>query len=191
MQLSHEWQRATAVFDERNLVSAAGLVPVLALAEQAGLSELIAGKVRLGSVRVRSAGVNPAGKLTSVIAGMCAGADSIADLEVIRSGGMGSVFTGVYASATIGQLLREFTHGHGLQLASVARAHLVALVARTGCLPGIGEHSLQDSFIGDGLSHLLSLNSCQYCLASPISRVCVFFSPPQRRTTIAGPSWPK
>jgi hypothetical protein len=67
VHLSHEWQRATAVFDERNLVSSAG--SVLALAEQAGLSELIAGKVRLGSVRVRSAGVNPAGKLTSVVAG--------------------------------------------------------------------------------------------------------------------------
>jgi hypothetical protein len=144
VQLSHEWRRATAVFDERNLVSSAGLVPVLALAEQTGLSELIAGKVRLASVRVASAGVNPAGKLSSVVAGMCAGADSIADLEVIRSGGMGSLFAGVYASATVGQLLREFTHGHGLQLASVARAHLVALAARTGCLPGIDTQAYVD-----------------------------------------------
>jgi len=144
VQLSHEWQRATAVFDERNLVSCAGLVPVLALAEQTGLSGLIADKVRLSSARVRSAGVNPAGKLTSVVAGMCAGADSIADLEVIRSGGMGSLFGGVYASATIGQLLREFTHGHGLQLASVARGHLVALAARTRCLPGIDEAAYVD-----------------------------------------------
>lgn len=144
MQLSHEWQRSTAVFDERNLVASAGLVPVLALAEQTGLSGLITGKVVLRSSRVRSAGVNPAGKLTSVIAGMCAGADSIADLEVIRSGGLGSLFGGVYASATIGQLLREFTHGHGLQLASVARAHLVALAARTGALPGIGRQAYVD-----------------------------------------------
>ena len=144
MQLSHEWRRATAVFDEGNLVSSAGLVPVLALAEQTGLSELIADKVRLSSVRVRSAGVNPAGKLTSVVAGMCAGADSIADLEVIRSGGMASLFAGVYASATVGQLLREFTHGHGLQLASVARAHLVALARRTGCLPGVAEQAYVD-----------------------------------------------
>ena len=44
------------------------------------------------------------------------------------------IFGGVYASATLGQLLREFTHGHALQLASVARAHLVNLVHRTaGC----------------------------------------------------------
>ena len=137
MQLSHEWSRAIALFDDPNLVSCAGLVPVLALAEQTGLSELLRDKVRLGQTRVGSAGVNPAGKLSSVIAGMCAGADSIADLEVIRAGGMARLFGGVYASATVGQLLREFSHGHSSQLASVARAHLLALVARTGCLAGI------------------------------------------------------
>ena len=70
------------MIDDSNLVSCAGLVPVLALAEQTGLSELLRDEVRLGQTRVGSAGVNPAGKLSSVIAGMCAGADSIADLEV-------------------------------------------------------------------------------------------------------------
>lgn len=144
MQLSHEWSRATALFDDPNLVSCAGLVPVLALAEQTGLLELLSEKVDLGATRVRSAGVNPAGKLTSVVAGMCAGADSIADLEVIRAGGMARLFAGVYASATVGQLLREFTHGHALQLASVARAHLLGLVERTGCLPGIQAQAYVD-----------------------------------------------
>ena len=42
MQSSHTFTVDSAVFDERNLVSAAGLVPVLELAEQTGLSELIA-----------------------------------------------------------------------------------------------------------------------------------------------------
>lgn len=112
MQRSHEWSRATAVFDDPNLVSCAGLAPVLALAEQAGLSELIEDQVRLASSKVGSAGVNPAGKLTALIAGMCAGLDSIADVEVIRAGGMAEMFGGVSASATVGQLLREFTHGH-------------------------------------------------------------------------------
>jgi len=144
VQLSHEWSRATAVFDDPNLVSCAGLAPVLALAEQAGLSELIANKVVLGSTKVRSAGVNPAGKLTALIAGMCAGADSIADVEVVRGGGLAQMFGGAYASATVGQLLREFTHGHTQQLASVAREHLIGLVARTGCLPGIGMQAFVD-----------------------------------------------
>ena len=88
--------------------------------------------IRGESTTVASAGVNPAGKLTSIIAGMAAGADSIDDLDVIRSGGMPRLFGGVYAPATLGQFLREFTHGHTAQLASVARAHLVDLVERTG-----------------------------------------------------------
>ena len=109
------------MFDDENLVSCAGLVPVMGLAEQAGLSELVAERVRLDTLvppRVASAGVNPAGKITSIVAGMAAGADCIDDLQVIRSGGMSRLFTGVYAPATLGQFLREFTHGHTLQLAS-------------------------------------------------------------------------
>ena len=40
MQLSHTLAATSAVFDEPNLVSCAGLVPVLALARSAGLHEL-------------------------------------------------------------------------------------------------------------------------------------------------------
>ena len=131
VKLSHPWSTATPLFDDEHLVSDAGLVPVMVLAEQAGLSELVAERVELGETRVVSAGVNPAGKLSSIIAGMAAGADSIDDLQVIRSGGMKRLFAEVYAPATLGQFLREFTHGHCLQLASVARAHLVNLATRT------------------------------------------------------------
>jgi hypothetical protein len=137
VQLSHAWSRATPVFDDGNLVSVAGLVPVMALAERAGLSELIARTVAIKQSRVRSAAVNPAGKLTSIIAGMAAGAECIDDLDVIRSGGMSRLFGGVYACATLGQILREFTHGHGLQLASVARSYLGGLVEHSGLLPGL------------------------------------------------------
>ena len=45
MQLLHEWSRLSARFDEANLVSCAGLVPVMALAESCGLSELVASTV--------------------------------------------------------------------------------------------------------------------------------------------------
>ncbi len=144
MKLPDAWARATPIFDDDNLVSYAGLVPVMALAERAGLSELIGQRVRFRSTKVASAGVNPAGKLSSVVAGMAAGADCIDDLDVIRAGGMRQVFGGVYAAATLGQLLREFTHGHTLQLASVARAHLVALVQHSHLLPGIGARAFVD-----------------------------------------------
>ena len=144
MKLPDGWSRARPLFDDENLVSYAGLVPVMALAERAGLSQLIESKVSIGSTTVRSAGVNPAGKLTSIIAGMAAGADSIEDLGVIRSGGMPRLFAGVYAPATLGQFLREFSHGHTAQLASVARAHLVNLVAHSRLLPGIGTRAFID-----------------------------------------------
>jgi hypothetical protein len=144
VKLSHGWSRATPLFDDENLVSCAGLAPVMALAEQAGLSELISSRVAIASARVASAGVNPAGKLTSIIAGMAAGADSIDDLDVIRSGGMPRLFDEVYACATLGQFLREFTHGHTGQLASVARAHLVNLVEHSELLPGIERQAFID-----------------------------------------------
>ena len=136
MKLPDTWSRATPVFDDERLVSCAGLVPVMGLAEQSGLSELLAERVVLRSTKVPSAGVNPAGKLTAIIAGMAAGADSIDDLQVVRSGGMKRMFGGVYAPATLGQFLREFTHGHTRQLGSVAPEHLAGLCERTGLLPG-------------------------------------------------------
>ena len=52
MQSSHTFTVESAVFDEQNLVSAAGLVPVLELAEQTGLSRLIGEHVELPSTRV-------------------------------------------------------------------------------------------------------------------------------------------
>lgn len=98
MRLSHDWTRARVGFDDPSLVSCARVAPVMALAEHAGLSELIADKVALGATtKVASAGCTPTDRLTSVIAGICAGADSIADLEVIRSGEMDQLFGRVYA----------------------------------------------------------------------------------------------
>ena len=72
VKLPDGWSRSTAVFDDGNLVSFAGLAPVLVLAERAGLSELVAERVRFKTTKLVSAGVNPAGKLTGIIAGMAA-----------------------------------------------------------------------------------------------------------------------
>jgi hypothetical protein len=144
VQGSHTWRGDSAVFDEDNLVSHAGLVPLLELAEQAGLSELLDEHVRFVDERVKSGAANPTPKLTSIIAGMAAGADSIDDLDVIRSGGMTNVFGEVYAAATLGIFLREFTHGHTRQLSAVLRRHLVALAERTPVLDGIDERVFID-----------------------------------------------
>ena len=112
------------MFDDDNLVSCAGLVPVMALAAQTALPALLADKVHIAEPRIKSGAANPAPKLATLIAGMCAGADSIDDVDVVRSGGMKALFGGVYAPSTIGTLLREFSFGHARQLESVLRAPL-------------------------------------------------------------------
>ncbi|MFF3182816.1 IS1380 family transposase [Rhodococcus pyridinivorans] len=136
MQVSHRFGAGSAMFDDDNLVSYGGLVPVMTLAEQTGLPHLLAEKVTITTSKITSGAANPAPKLTTLIAGMCAGADSIDDVDVLRSGGMTTLFDRVYAPSTIGTLLREFTFGHARQLESVLRTHLAALSDRVDLLPG-------------------------------------------------------
>ena len=134
--MSHRFAASSAVFDDEHLVSCAGLVPVMTLAAQTGLPELLADKVYIPAPKIKSGSANPSPKLTTLIAGMCAGADSIDDLDLVRSGGMKSLFGDVYAPSTIGTLLREFTFGHARQLESVLRSHLGRLCQRVNLLPG-------------------------------------------------------
>jgi Transposase DDE domain group 1 len=136
VQVSHRFSAESAVFDDDHLVSCAGLVPVMGLAEQTGLVELLADNVHIAETRIKSGAANPAPKLATLIAGMCAGADCIDDVDMLRSGGMKTLFGGVYAPSTLGTLLREFTFGHARQLESVLRGHLSALCARIDLLPG-------------------------------------------------------
>lgn len=124
------------MFDEDNLVSLAGLVPVMKLAECTGLEDLPAEKVSITRTGVASGAANPAPKLATPVAAMCAGADSIDDVDVLRSGGMSTVFRRVYAPSTVGTLLREFTFGHARQLESVPGAHLSRLCERVDLLSG-------------------------------------------------------
>src|SRR6201997_143485 len=144
VQVSHRFSAESAVFDDDHLVSCAGLVPVMRLAEQTGLGDLLAEKVRIVESKIKSGAANPAPKLATLIAGMCAGADSIDDVDVVRSGGMKTLFGGVYAPSTIGTLLREFSFGHARQLESVLGAHLGALCDRVDLLPGADERVFID-----------------------------------------------
>ena len=80
MQLLHELAKIHATFDDPHLVSQAGLIPVMALAQQAGLGDLAAGHVRIG----HRCGVNAPVKVACLAAGMAAGADSIDDMGAPR-----------------------------------------------------------------------------------------------------------
>ena len=144
MKVSHNFAAASAVFDDDHLVSCAGLVPVMTLAAQTGLPQLLAAKIRIAEPRIKSGSANPAPKLTTLVAGMCAGADCIDDLDIVRAGGMKTLFGGVYAPSTIGTLLREFTFGHARQLESVLGEHLGGLCQRVELLPGARRRTFVD-----------------------------------------------
>ena len=85
MRLLHSLARTHESFDDPNLVSRAGLVPVMALAQRAGLTELVAEQVRPGG----PCGVNAQLKVPCLVAGMIGGADSIDDMDLLRHGGNG------------------------------------------------------------------------------------------------------
>jgi hypothetical protein len=130
--LLHDLAKIHATFDDPNLVSLAGLVPVMALAQRAGLAALVEEHASVGG----RCGVNPQVKVPGIIAGMIGGADSIDDLDLLRHGAMPAVFGGVRAPSTLGSFLRSFTWGNVLQLEKVSRLMLAELARRSPLLPG-------------------------------------------------------
>jgi Transposase DDE domain group 1 len=138
MQSSHAAAAVDIAFDDPNLIADAGLVAVVALAEQIGLPQLVAEHVAITGA-ANSAGANPGAKVMSLLAGMVAGADSIDDVDRLRHTGNGVVFDEIRAPSTLGTFLRAFTHGHVQQLNVVLRQTLIALAGRTSLLPGADE----------------------------------------------------
>jgi hypothetical protein len=140
MQLLHEASRVSSVFDEPNLVSCAGLVPVVALAARVGLAGLVGQHLRLSV----PGGVNARLKVPALVAGMVAGADCIDDMDLLRHGGMDRLFGGVRAPSTLGTFLRSFTFGHVRQLDAVASRFLAGLTAVTPLLRDAGQVAFVD-----------------------------------------------
>src|SRR3954451_24566631 len=170
MQLSHIRPVVSATFDEPNLVSAAGLVPLMALARKAALRELADERMSVPSDKGANAGL----KLSSLVAGMAAGADRIEDMALLRHGGMGRVFTGAYAPSTLGSFLRSFTFGHVRQADAVASRFLLNLAEHTRLLGGsqdagtvivdiddtiVEVHGYQKQGAGFGYSRVRGLNA--------------------------------
>src|SRR3954451_24978625 len=132
MRLSHARAAIRVRFDDPNLVSCAGLVPVMALAARCGLTALLAETLTLTGKGT----ANAAAKIQALIGGMVAGADSISDMDLLRHGGMNRVFDGIRAPSTLGTFLRAFTFGHVRQLDAVAAELLARLATATPLLPG-------------------------------------------------------
>jgi hypothetical protein len=105
VKVSHAPSALSASFDDSSLVSCAGLVPVLELAQRCGLADLVGQRVTVPEA-------NAPVKITGLVAGMVAGGDSIADMDLLRHGAMGRLFIGVRAPSTLGTFLRSFRFGH-------------------------------------------------------------------------------
>lgn len=82
-----EFPTLTPVFDDPNSVLAAGVNPVLELADQCGLSSLLKENLPIPSA-------NRVLKAHTLIEAMLAGADDSGGLEVLRSDGMKRVMAG-------------------------------------------------------------------------------------------------
>ena len=175
MQLSHTVSARSVAFDDPNLVSSAGLVPVLALARRCGLHETAGAALTVPNP-------NAAIKVAAVVAGMVAGADSIEDLDRLRHGGMSRLFTGIRAPSTLGTFLRSFTFGHVRQLDKVATQLLVNLAGHTPLLRDAGRICLVDvddtvkptygyakQGAGYGYTHVKGLNALIGTLSTPTS----------------------
>jgi hypothetical protein len=132
MQLSHAYPVRSACFDDPCLVSMAGLVPALALSRRAEPGQLAAQYLTVPGGAGNAAGAT----VSSLVAGMVSGADSIADMDLLRHGGMRRLFTGARAPSTLGTFLRAFRFGHVRQPDAVASRFLAAL-ARQAPLIGV------------------------------------------------------
>ncbi|GAF44180.1 DDE family transposase [Rhodococcus wratislaviensis] len=132
MQLSHTHPVTASAFDDRNLLAEAGLIPVLGLAQDCGLDDLADEHLTLPTDK----GAHAGRKVTALVAGMVAGADSIDDMALLRHGAMPTVFDHPYAPSTLGSFLRTFSFGHVRQLDAVATRFLCGLAERTPLVDG-------------------------------------------------------
>ncbi|MGO1975529.1 MULTISPECIES: IS1380 family transposase [unclassified Brachybacterium] len=176
MRVSHDF---SAEFDDDNLLARAGLVPVMRLAESAGLSDLVGEHVRVAG----TPGANATVKVPSLLAGMVAGADSISDMDLLRHGGMSRAFTQRRAPTTLGTHLRGYTFAHVRQLDAVASRLLPGLVERVpGLLAGAdqvayldvddtirGTYGYAKQGAGYGYSGVKGLNAQVATLSTPVA----------------------
>ena len=173
MRASHS---VSAVFDDPNLVSVAGLVPVLGLARRAGLHDLAGERLSVPG----PAGAQASGKVTALVAGMVAGADSIEDMDLLRHGGMGRLFTGLRAPTTLGTHLRAYAFGHVRQLDAVAARFLAGLARNAPLLRGGDQvayldiddtirqtHGYHKQGVGYGYSKVKGLNALLATVSTP------------------------
>ena len=121
-------------------------------------------------------------KVSALIAGMVAGADTIDAMDLLRHGGMDRILTPGRAPSTLGTFLRAFSFGHVRQLDAVASRVLVSLAARAPLLVGadqVASLDIDDTIkatygyakqgAGYGYSKVKGLNALVGIASTPLS----------------------
>ena len=134
MRSSHTLDRQRTLFDDRRLVSDAGLLLPATLAQHLGLRGLLDQHVNLGATAGRA---NVGAKALTLIMSALAGGDCIDDADALRAGATSGVLGHrVPAPSTLGTFLRSFSWGHARQLDRVSRETLSRAWA-AGAGPGL------------------------------------------------------
>jgi hypothetical protein len=150
----------------------------MALAARCGLATLVTDRVRIAA----KGGANATAKALALVAGMVAGADCISDMDLLRHGGMGRLFTDVRAPSTLGTFLRLFSFGHVRQLDAVAARFLARLAGSTPILAGADQIAFVDiddtvratygyakQGAGRGYTGVKGLNALLATISTPLS----------------------
>jgi len=134
-------------FDDERVVSDAGIMLVATLADRLAIEALVEDCVRLG---VRGAASRAGRKVMALIYAMALGADSIDDVDVLRTGRTGRLLGGwIPAPSTLGTFLRAFTFGHERQLDALLGRSLER-AWKAGAGPGSDRLVIDvDSFVAD------------------------------------------
>jgi hypothetical protein len=139
-------------FDDERLVANAGLVLIATLGVRLGIGQMVDQMVRLGE---RAGAARPGRKVLTLIHAIAAGADSIDDADVLRSGGTEALLGHkAMAPSTLGTFLRAFTFGHVRQLDRVL-GEAIKRAWAAGAGPGAKRLVIDiDSFLGEAKGRL-------------------------------------
>ncbi|MGH8517591.1 MAG: IS1380 family transposase [Panacagrimonas sp.] len=122
MRSSHTLDRIATTFDDRHLISDAGLLLPATLASHLGLEALFDQHVDLGFAQGRA---HIGAKALTIVMSALAGGDCIDDAGALRAGGTAAVLGhALRAPSTLGTFLRSFSWAHARQLDVVSRAVL-------------------------------------------------------------------
>lgn len=134
-------------FDDERLIANAGLVLVATMSRRLGIEQMVDKMVRLGE---RAGAAHPGRKVLTLIHAIVAGADSIDDTDVLRSGATEALLGHkAMAPSTLGTFLRAFTFGHVRQLDRVL-GEAIKRAWAAGAGPGAKRLVIDiDSFLGE------------------------------------------